>query len=126
MTILILDSGAVTALAHRNRQAFSDLRLAVTEESWSTVVPSLVLVECLAGHQRADAVVNRFSRNAKCLTAPPETGSSRRRDSGQGRPGSAVDAVAVANGRTWWGCTDTRRQGPDRTGRTRAGSASSA
>lgn len=97
MKILILDSGAVTALARRSRRSLSDLRLADTKEAWSAVVPSLVLVECLAGHLRADAVVNRFLKKCELLDGPHERLARRagaiRAKAGRG---SAVDAVVVA------------------------------
>ena len=97
MKILILDSGAVTALARRSRQSLSDLRLADTKESWSAVVPSLVLVECLAGQQRTDAVVNWFLKKCEVLDGPHQSLARRagaiRAKAGRG---SAVDAVVVA------------------------------
>ena len=61
------------------------------------VVPAVVLVECLSGRQRADAVVNRFLKKCKVLDAPDEK-LARRAGSLRARAGrgSAVDAVVVA------------------------------
>ncbi len=97
MKVLILDSGAVTNLAHRGRTAAASLRKALDRDSWSTVVPSIVLVECLSGRQHNDALVNRFLKRCRIVDAPHES-LARRAGALRARAGrgSAVDAVVVA------------------------------
>lgn len=97
MNALLLDSGAVTGLARQNRQASESIRLVGNKELWSTVVPSVVLVECLTGQQPTDATVNRFLKKCTVLDGPQEKMARRaatlRTLAGRG---SAVDAVVVA------------------------------
>ena len=97
MKPIILDSGAVTFLARKSRQAATSIQLAGQKDSWLTVVPSLVLVECLSGRQRTDAVVNRFIKRCAVVDGPHERLARRagvlRAQAGRG---SAVDAVVVA------------------------------
>ena len=97
MKALILDSGAVTGLARQSRQLAESLRLDESPDIWSTIVPALVLVECLSGRQRIDAVVNRFLKECVVVDGPHEKLARRagviRTRAGRG---SAVDAVVVA------------------------------
>lgn len=97
MKALILDSGAVTGLARRNRQETANIRLDESPDTWSAVVPSLVLVECLSGRPHNDAVVNRFLKSCTVVDGPHEKLARRagtlRAKAGRG---SAVDAVIVA------------------------------
>ena len=97
MRTLVLDSGAVTGLARRDHRAGTSSLLTGSKDSWSAVVPSLVLVECLSGRQHADAVVNRFLKRCQVVDGPHET-LARRAGSlrAQAGRGSAVDAVVVA------------------------------
>lgn len=97
MKALILDSGAVTNLAHRGLGSAASLHKAADRGSWSTVVPSIVLVECLSGRQRTDAMVNRFLKRCQIAEAPHER-LARRAGALRARAGrgSAVDAVVVA------------------------------
>jgi len=95
--VIVLDSGAVSRLAERSRQAAA-LILALREEGlWPPVVPSVVLVECLQGHAGRDALANRFLKTCDVAEAIPEPLARRaallRRRS---RRGSAVDALVVA------------------------------
>jgi predicted nucleic acid-binding protein len=95
--MLILDSGGVSRLAERSRQAAA-LILALREfEAWPPVVPSVVLVECLQGHAGRDALANRFLKTCGIVDVVPEALARRaallRR---QARRGSAVDAILVA------------------------------
>lgn len=95
--MIVLDSGAVSRLAERSRQAAA-LILALREEGlWPPVVPSVVLVECLQGHAGRDALANRFLKTCDVAEAIPEPLARRaallRRRS---RRGSAVDALVVA------------------------------
>lgn len=73
MKALILDSGAVTGLAHQYRRSPANLRLDESPDTSSAVVPSLVLVECLSGRQHTDTVVNRFLKRCQVVDAPDET-----------------------------------------------------
>ena len=95
--MLVLDSGGVSKLAERSRQAAA-LILALREQGlWPPVVPSVVLVECLHGHAGRDALANRFLKTCDVVEQIPERLARRaallRRRS---RRGSAVDALVVA------------------------------
>jgi len=95
--VLVLDSGGVSRLAERSRQAAA-LLLALREEGlWPPIVPSVVLVECLQGHAGRDALANRFLKTCDVVEEIPEPLARRaallRR---QARRGSAVDALVVA------------------------------
>ena len=95
--MLVLDSGGVSRLAERSRQAAA-LILALREQGlWPPVVPSVVLVECLHGHAGRDALANRFLKTCDVVEEIPEPLARRaallRRRS---RRGSAVDALVVA------------------------------
>jgi hypothetical protein len=95
--VVVLDSGAITKLAERSRQAAA-LILALREEGlWPPVVPSVVLVECLQGQCGRDAVTNRFLRTCDVVEEIAEPLARRaallRR---KARRGSAVDALVVA------------------------------
>ena len=95
--MLVLDSGAVSKLAGRSRQAAA-LILALREHNlWPPVVPSVVLVECLEGHAGRDALANRFLKTCDVVEEISEAlarraAALRRR----ARRGSAVDALVVA------------------------------
>jgi hypothetical protein len=95
--VLVLDSGGVSRLAERSRQAAA-LILALREQGlWPPAVPSVVLVECLHGHAGRDALANRFLKTCDVVEEIPEPLARRaallRRRS---RRGSAVDALVVA------------------------------
>jgi hypothetical protein len=95
--VLVLDSGGVSRLAERSRQAAA-LILAFRElDLWPPMVPSVVLVECLQGHAGRDALTNRFLRTCDIVEVIPEALARRaallRR---QAHRGSAVDAIVVA------------------------------
>ena len=95
--MLVLDSGAISRLAERSRQAAA-LIFALREQGlWPPVVPSVVLVECLQGHARRDALANRLLKTCDVVEEIPEPLARRaallRR---QARRGSAVDALVVA------------------------------
>jgi predicted nucleic acid-binding protein len=95
--VLVLDSGGVTRLAERSRDALA-LILAFREEGlWPPRVPSVVLVECLQGHAGRDANENRFLKTCEIAQVVPESVARRaallRR---LARRGSAVDALVVA------------------------------
>lgn len=92
---LVLDSGAVTALAMRTSRT-AQLRL---RYGWPALVPSVVLPESLTGDHRRDHGVNRFLRG--CLVVPVDEIVAReaaRLRTLTGRAGSitAVDALVAA------------------------------
>lgn len=97
MRTLVLDSGAVTGLARRDRQGGASSLLTGSKDAWPIVVPSLVLVECLSGGQRTDATVNRFLKRCQVVDGPHEK-LARRAGAMRARAGrgSAADAVVVA------------------------------
>jgi hypothetical protein len=97
MTTLVLDSGGVSYLAERSRQAIALIVALRNEGLWPPVVPSVVLVECLQGHAARDAVANRFLKTCDILTMVPETLARRAAQLRRlARRGSAVDALVVA------------------------------
>lgn len=113
MKVLILDSGAVTSLAHRYRGSAATTDKAQEGEPLASIVPSVVLVECLSGRQRTDAMVNRFLKKCVVIDAPDEK-LARRAGSLRARAGrgSAADAVVVAPGRAGRSSSNPRHRGP--------------
>ena len=97
MIVLVLDSGAVSRLAERTREAAALVRALRDEGLWPPVVPSAVLVECLQGHSGRDAATNRFLKTCDVVE---ELGESIVRRAAflrsRARRGSAVDAIVVA------------------------------
>jgi hypothetical protein len=95
--MLVLDSGGVSRLAERSRRAAALLVALRGEGLWPAAVPSVVVVESVAGHAGHDARTNRLLKACDILEELPE--SLARRAAGlrarAGR-GSAVDAVVVA------------------------------
>lgn len=95
--MLVLDSGAVTRLAERSRDAAALIQALRDEGLWPPIVPSVVLVECLQGHGGRDATANRFLKTCDIVQDVSEpvarrAAALRRR----ARRGSAVDALVVA------------------------------
>lgn len=95
--VLVLDSGGVTRLAERSREAAA-LQIALRRRGlWPPRVPTVVLVECLHGHAGRDAQANRFLKTCHVLESVPHATARRaaslRRLAGRG---SAVDALLVA------------------------------
>jgi hypothetical protein len=95
--VLVLDSGGVSRLAERSREAVALISALREAGLWPPRVPSVVLVECLEGHAGRDAVENRFLKTCDITEALPESLARRaallRR---RARRGSAVDALVVA------------------------------
>jgi hypothetical protein len=95
--VLVLDSGGVTRLAERSRQAAALISALREENLWPPLVPSIVLVECLHGHPGRDALANRFLKTCDVVEEIGEPLARRaallRR---LARRGSAVDALVVA------------------------------
>jgi hypothetical protein len=94
---LVLDSGGVTRLARPDQGAVALIAVFKRDGLWPPAVPSVVLVESLAGRQRTDALTNRFLKTCDLVDVLPEQLARRaaalRAQAGQG---SAVDAVVVA------------------------------
>ena len=97
MTTLILDSGGVSRLARQNQDAAAMIRVFKRDGIWPPLLPSIVLVECLSGRQRTDALTDRFLKTCEIVEELPERLARRaaalRADA---RRGSAVDALVVA------------------------------
>ena len=96
--MLVLDSGGVSRLAERSREALA-LILALREAGlWPPVVPTVVLTECLQGDSGRDANANRFLKTCDIAESVPQWLARRaaflRR---RARRGSAVDALVVAS-----------------------------
>lgn len=95
--MLVLDSGAISRLAERSRQAAAMIIALRDQGLWPPIVPSIVLVECLQGHVSRDVLTNRFVKTCDVLEEIPEAMARRaaflRR---RARRGSAVDAIVVA------------------------------
>ncbi len=95
--MLVLDSGAVTALAARTKDAAAVIRVFQREGLWPPLVPSVVLVECLHGHAGRDALVSRLLKACDIVELFPESLSRRAAQLRRlARKGSAVDALVVA------------------------------
>ena len=95
--VLVLDSGGVSRLAERSRAAVALIVALRERELWPPIVPSVVLVECLQGHQGRDAHTNAFLEACDIVEDLPESIARRaallRRKAGKG---SAVDALVIA------------------------------
>ncbi len=95
--MLVLDSGGVTRLAERSRQAAAMILAFREENLWPPLVPSVVLVECLHGHPGRDALANSFLKTCDIVEEVGEPLARRaallRR---LARRGSAVDALVIA------------------------------
>lgn len=97
MTRLVLDSGGVTRLARPDQGAVALIAVFKRNGLWPPAVPSVVLVESLAGPQRTGAPTNRFLKTCDVVEVLSEQlvrrAATLRTRAGQG---SAVDAVVVA------------------------------
>ena len=96
MGAVVLDSGAVTRLASRDRRSAARIGSLKRRGIWPPVVPSVVLAECLTGRQSIDAVTNRFLKGCDIEEQLPEQvarNAGRLRDrTGRASEISAVDA----------------------------------
>jgi predicted nucleic acid-binding protein len=93
---VVLDSGAVSALAERSVRALALLE-ALRDVGTLPRVPTVVLVESLRGDARRDAPTHRFLRMCEIVEGVP-FGLARRAAElrARARRGSAVDALVVA------------------------------
>ena len=95
--MLVLDSGGVSRLAERSRQALAVISSLRDEGLWPPEVPSVVLVECLEGHAGRDANENRFLKTCDLAEVVPASLARRAATLRRlARRGSAVDARVVA------------------------------
>ena len=97
MTRLVLDSGGVSRLARRSQDAAALIMTFARQGIWPPVVPTVVIVECLSGRPKHDAVTNRFLKTCDITEDLPEhlarrAGALR----ASAKRGSAVDALVVA------------------------------
>lgn len=99
--MLVLDSGAVSFLARRTPASLALLKALRNEGLWPPAVPSVVLVECLAGDGRRDALTHRLLSTVDVIEDLPR-GLARRAAQlrSTARRGSAVDALVVASAET--------------------------
>ena len=95
--MLVLDSGAVTRLAERSARAAALIAALRDEGLWPPAVPSVVLIECLAGEGSRDAAHNRFLRICDVTDSVPVPLARRAAWlRAKARAGSAVDALVTA------------------------------
>jgi hypothetical protein len=95
--VLVLDSGAVTRLARRDRQNAATITVLRREGLWPPVVPSVVVVEAVTGRSGQDANTNRLLKTCDIVTELSERTARRAAQlRHSSKRGSAVDAVVVA------------------------------
>ena len=95
--MLVLDSGGVSRLAQRSRQAAALLSALKAEGLWPPLVPTPVLVEALHGDPAKDAGTNRLLKTCDVVEDIPERMARRAAYlRTRARRGSAVDALVVA------------------------------
>jgi hypothetical protein len=95
--MLMLDSGAVTALAARSSANAAIIRSLLAEGLWPPVVASVVVAESTTGRAGPDATTNRFLK--MCGVDEIVSEATARRAGHlrfRARQGSAVDALVVA------------------------------
>lgn len=95
--MLVLDSGAISRLARRDRQNAAILTVLRREGLWPPVVPSVVVVESVTGRPGPDANTNRLLKTCEIVTELAE--STARRAAllrFRAKHGSAVDAIVIA------------------------------
>lgn len=97
MSVLVLDSGAVTAFAERSTAALA-LQVELRREGlWPPKVPTAVLIESLTGNGPRDAETYRFLKSCDLVDILPEPLARRAATlRTKARRGSAVDALVVA------------------------------
>ena len=95
--MLVLDSGAVTKLARRNRQSAATIGVLRREGLWPPVVPSVVVVESVTGRPGPDANTNRLLKTCDIVTQVSEQMARRAAILRfRSKHGSAVDALVIA------------------------------
>lgn len=97
MSALVLDSGGVSRLSRQTQETAAIITVFKRDGLWPPRVPAVVLVECLTGQQRTDALPNRLLKTCDVVEELPEVLARRAaRLRALARRGSAVDAVVVA------------------------------
>lgn len=95
--MLVLDSGGLSRLSKRNRQAAALIAAFRQQGLWPPVVPTVVIAESISGAARTDANTNRLLKSCDIAPIIPESTARR---AGQlrarARRGSAVDALVIA------------------------------
>lgn len=95
--MLVLDSGAVTRLARRDRQSGAIISVLRRQGLWPPIVPSVAIVETVTGRAGPDANTNRLLKTCDVVTELSERGARRAAELRfRSRHGSAVDAIVVA------------------------------
>jgi hypothetical protein len=95
--VLVLDSGAVTSLARRDRQTAAILLVLRREGLWPPLVPSVVVAESVTGRSGPDANTNRFLKTCDIVTELSEDTARRSAELRyRAKRGSVVDAVVIA------------------------------
>lgn len=95
--MLVLDSGAVTKLACRDRQTAAIIGALRREGLWPPVVPSVVIVESVTGRPGPDANTNRLLKTCDIVTEIPERTARRAAHLRfRAKQGSSVDALMIA------------------------------
>jgi hypothetical protein len=95
--VLVLDSGAVSRLARRDRKNAALITVLRREGLWPPVVPSVVLVESLTGRSGPDANTNRLLKTCDITTELDEHTVRRAAHLRyRSKHGSAVDAIVIA------------------------------
>ena len=94
---LVIDSGGVTRLARETQRSAALILVFRDQGLWPPTLPSVVLVECLAGDPRRDALANRFLKSCDVVEEVPVAMAKRAAHlRAKARLGSAVDALVVA------------------------------
>lgn len=93
----MLDSGAVTKLARRDRQTAAIISVLRRDGLWPPAVPSVVVVESVTGRPGRDANTNRLLKTCDMITECPEKTARRAALLRfRAKRGSAVDALVIA------------------------------
>jgi hypothetical protein len=94
---LVLDRGAVTKLARRDRQTAAIIGVLRRDGLWPPLVPSVVIVESITGRPGPDANTNRLLKTCDIITELPERTARRAAHLRfRAKQGSAVDALVIA------------------------------
>lgn len=105
MSTLVLDSGGVTRLARQSQDTAALIAVFRRDEIWPPVVPSVVLVESLAGRSGTDALVNRFLKTCDIAEELSEHLARRaglpRISGGCGGRGDGGTRWCGSGGRSW-------------------------
>ena len=109
MTQLVLDSGALSAWAERDRRVVAALE-ALRRTGGHVVVPTVVIAESTTGDGRRDAMVNRRLKGAaldECDEPRARRAAALRFASRSDESISVVDAIVAAAGERYGGTVMT-------------------